>query len=36
MTDFVSGTLLGIGGGVIVIGVYLAMRSIFAYLAQEK
>ena len=34
-TDFFSGVLLGIGSGVIVIGVFLATRSIFAYLAQQ-
>lgn len=33
-TDFVSGALLDVGAGVIVIGVFLAARSIFAYLAQ--
>lgn len=33
--DFFSGTLLGIGGGVIVIGVFLATRSIFEYLAHS-
>ena len=34
-TDFVSGALFGIGVGTILIGVFLATRSIFAYLSQS-
>ena len=36
VTDFISGVLFGIGVGVILIGVFLATRSIFSYLGQEK
>lgn len=36
LTDFSSGMLFGIGIGVTFIGVFLATRSVFAYLAQEK
>lgn len=36
LTDFLRGVLFGIGVGTILIGVFLATRSVFAYLAQEK
>lgn len=36
LTDFSNGMLFGIGIGVTFIGVFLATRSVFAYLAQEK
>lgn len=35
MADFASGALFGIGVGTILIGVFLATRSIFAYLSQS-
>lgn len=35
LTDFTSGALFGIGSGVIVIGVFLATRSIFSYLINS-
>lgn len=34
-TDFFRGVLFGVGVGVIVIGIFLATRSIFAYLTQS-
>ncbi|MEG0324092.1 MAG: hypothetical protein RR619_08855 [Raoultibacter sp.] len=34
LTDFFSGALSGIGAGVVLIGVFLATRSIFEYLVQ--
>ena len=36
LTDFISGVLFGIGIGTTLIGVFLATRSVFAYLGQEK
>lgn len=34
-TDFLRGVLFGIGVGTILIGVFLATRSIFEYLSQN-
>lgn len=36
LTDFISGVLFGIGVGTTLIGVFLATRSVFAYLAQLR
>lgn len=35
LTDFFRGVLFGIGVGTILIGVFLATRSVFAYLSQS-
>lgn len=35
LTDFLRGVLFGIGVGTILIGVFLATRSVFAYLSQS-
>lgn len=35
LTDFLRGMLFGIGVGTILIGVFLATRSVFAYLSQS-
>lgn len=36
LIDFFSGMLSGLGSGVAVIGVFLATRSLFEYLVQER
>ena len=35
LTDFISGVLFGIGVGTTLIGVFLAARSVFAYLGNS-
>ncbi len=35
LTDFLRGVLFGIGVGTILIGVFLATRSVFVYLSQS-
>ena len=35
LTDFISGVLFGIGIGTTLIGVFLATRSVFAYLGPR-